>query len=277
MKIRRIAQLLSALVYNANIPGFFSGKIYTGQPKGLCVPGLNCYSCPGAVASCPLGTLQNNISSMPGRALFYIIGMLLLFGVLFGRLICGFLCPFGFFQELLHKIPTPKLNKNKLTRKASYAKYAVLALFVVILPTLTGSPAFCQYICPAGTLQAGIPLVALNESLRAITGLLFQWKIWILIALIVLAVFAYRGFCRFVCPLGALYSFFNKVSVFGVRVEKSACSHCGKCVKICPVDIKTPGDRECVNCGKCIDACASGAVNWKHRHSKNANGVELEK
>ncbi|MDL2236426.1 4Fe-4S binding protein [Christensenellaceae bacterium OttesenSCG-928-K19] len=277
MKARRITQLLSALIYNANIPGFVSGKIYTEQPKGICVPGLNCYSCPGAVGACPLGTLQNKLTSLPDKAMFYIIGLLLLFGVLFGRFICGFLCPFGLIQELLHKIPTPKLKKSPLTRKLSYLKYVILALFIFILPGILGSPAFCKFICPAGTLQAGIPLVAMNESLQALAGGLFQWKIWVLIGLLILAVFAYRGFCRFVCPLGAIYSFFNKISIFGIKLEKNACTHCGKCVKTCPVDIKTPGDRECINCGKCISTCSHGSISWKHMRGKEQNEMEYEK
>lgn len=256
--------MISAFVYNANLPGFASGRIYTEQPKGICVPGLNCYSCPGAVASCPLGILQNSVVSLPDKAVFYIVGILLLFGTLFGRLICGFLCPFGLIQELLHKIPTPKLQKSALTRKASYLKYVVLVLFVGILPFVLQSPAFCKFICPAGTLEAGIPLVAMNESLQNIIGVLFQWKLWVLIGLVVFTVFAYRGFCRFVCPLGAIYSFFNKISIFGIRVEKTACNHCGKCVKICPVDIKEAGDHECVNCGKCIHSCPQNAISWKH-------------
>lgn len=277
MRRRRIIQLFSALIYNANLPGFAAGRIYTKQPKGLCVPGLNCYSCPGAVASCPLGTLQNKLVSAPDKAMFYIIGILLLFGVLFGRLICGFLCPFGLLQELLHKIPVPKLQKGRVTQRISYLKYIVLILFIGILPAVTGSPAFCQYICPAGTLEAGIPLVAMNEGLQAIIGGLFQWKVFILAGLVILSVFAHRGFCRFACPLGALYSFFNKISVFGIRVEKSTCNHCGKCVRACPMDIKTPGDRECISCGKCIDVCSRGAVSWKHKRDKKRKEMECER
>lgn len=275
MKKRRIIQLLSALIYNANLSGFVTGRIYTAPPKGVCVPGLNCFSCPGAVAACPLGTLQNSIVAKPSAAIFYSIGLLLLFGVLLGRVICGFLCPFGLIQELLHKIPTPKIKKSIVTRRASYLKYMILFLFVLFLPVVLDAPAFCEYICPAGTLEAGIPLVALNESLQGIVGALFHWKIGVLIGLIALAVFAYRGFCRFVCPLGAIYSFFNKVSIFGVRVEKSACVDCGKCAQECPMDIREPGDRECISCGKCMSICGRGAVIWKR--AKNKKEMECEK
>ena len=129
---RKCIQLASALLYNANFAGFASGTIYKGDPKGVCVPGLNCYSCPGAVAACPLGSLQNALSAMPNKLPLYILGILMLLGLTLGRLICGFLCPFGLIQELLHRIPGKKLKKGRWSRKLSWLKYAVLAVFVEV-------------------------------------------------------------------------------------------------------------------------------------------------
>ena len=129
---RRLIQLCAALLYNLNLKGFAEASIYKGKSKGLCVPGLNCYSCPGAVGSCPLGTLQNALSAMDRKLPFYILGVLLLFGVTMGRTICGFLCPFGLVQELLYKIPVPKIKKNRVTQELSKVKYVILAVFVVI-------------------------------------------------------------------------------------------------------------------------------------------------
>ena len=131
---RRFIQLCAALIYNLNLRGFAEVSIYKGKRKGLCVPGLNCYSCPGAIGSCPLGTLQNSLAAMDRKLPFYILGTLLLFGVTLGRTICGFLCPFGFLQELLYKIPLPKIKKNRFTMALSKVKYAVLAVFVIVLP-----------------------------------------------------------------------------------------------------------------------------------------------
>ena len=158
---RRLIQLCAALLYNLNLKGFAEASIYKGRSKGLCVPGLNCYSCPGAVGSCPLGTLQNALSAMDRKLPFYILGVLLLFGVTMGRTICGFLCPFGLVQELLYKIPVPKIKKNRVTQELSKVKYVILAVFVIILPVVFKAasglpvPAFCKYICPAGTLEGG--------------------------------------------------------------------------------------------------------------------------
>ena len=153
---RRWIQLYSALLFNANIKGFFNGQIYQGATKNVCIPSLNCYSCPGAVGACPLGSLQNALNDSKIRTPAYIFGTIFLFGLLLGRTICGFLCPVGLGQALLYKIKTPKLKKSKVTRILSYFKYVVLALFVGVLPILFSVPGFCEFICPAGTLEGGL-------------------------------------------------------------------------------------------------------------------------
>ena len=130
---RKLIQLYSALLFNANIKGFVGGKIYKGPLKNVCTPGLNCYSCPGASGACPLGSLQNSLSSTEKGSWYYVVGILLLWGILFGRMICGWLCPFGLIQELLYKIKTPKLKKNRFTRILSYFKYVLLVFFVIII------------------------------------------------------------------------------------------------------------------------------------------------
>ena len=137
--------------------GFISGKLYRGQLKNLCVPGLNCYSCPGAIAACPLGALQNALSQSSRGIPYYALGILLLFGLLLGRTVCGFLCPIGLVQELLDKLPLPKLKKSRVTGALSYLKYVILAVFAVGLSLALGYPAFCKYICPAGTLEGSLP------------------------------------------------------------------------------------------------------------------------
>ena len=133
---RRLIQLYAALLTNANVKGFVTGQIYQGPLKTLCSPGLNCYSCPGASGACPLGALQNALASSGKRVPFYVFGIILLYGILLGRWICGFLCPFGLIQELLHKIKTPKIKKSSATRVLSYLKYVILALFTIFLPLI---------------------------------------------------------------------------------------------------------------------------------------------
>lgn len=270
MDKRRWIQAIATLITNLNIKGFFQNKIYTGDIKKICLPGLNCYSCPGAIGSCPIGSLQAVIGTIKYDMSFYVLGMMSLFGVLFGRLICGFLCPFGFFQDMLNKIPGRKIKvKKSLDRNLKKVKYAILLFFVILMPMfLTNEfgispPYFCEYICPAGTLEGGIPLVLFNKSLRGALGGLFIWKMAILIAIVVLSVMISRPFCRYLCPLGAFYGLFNKISFYGYSVDMKKCISCDKCVKSCDMDIKIyedPDSMECIRCGKCAGQCPTKAI-----------------
>lgn len=267
---RRLIQIYCALLFNANIKGFFTGKIYQGPLKNVCTPGLNCYSCPGASGACPIGSLQNAFSASGKRAPYYVIGIILLYSILFGRMICGFFCPFGLVQELLYKIKTPKLKKSKVTRVLSLFKYVILVFMVVIVPILymfreRGIPAFCKYICPAGVLEGGIGLLSHidNAAELANLGPLFTWKFSLFVICIVGSVFIFRFFCRFLCPLGALYGIFNRFSILGIKLDKDKCIDCGRCHAKCKVDIKHVGDRECVNCGECLSVCPTNAISWR--------------
>ena len=212
---RHFIQLIAAVLYNCNITGFIKGSIYKGSVKGLCVPGLNCYSCPGAIASCPLGSLQSGLTSYRFRFPYYVLGTLILFGLLLGRV-------------------------------------------------------------TAGTLEAGIPLTAADETLRSAAGFLFSWKVYIAVVILILCVFCYRAFCRFLCPLGAVYSLFNPISFFVIRVDQDKCIHCNACVKACRMDVKKVCDRECIHCGKCRNVCPVDAIHYGVRkiHTKEQAGEE---
>ena len=262
---RRLIQLYAALLTNANIKGFATGKIYTGSTKTACVPGLNCYSCPGAIGACPLGALQDSLAASSTRAPAYIFGILILFGLLLGRVICGFLCPFGLIQELLYKIRSPKLRKNRFTRILSYFKYVLLGILIAIPVIYAGIPSFCKYVCPAGTLEGAVSLLANieNSDFYAMLGYLFTWKFAILVVVVVACVFIYRAFCRFICPLGAIYGLFCRLSLLGVKLDKNKCIDCGLCIEGCKMDIKHVGDHECIQCGECIPVCPVQAITWK--------------
>lgn len=267
---RRLIQLYAALLVNANLKGYITGyitdKIYTGNLKNLCSPGLNCYSCPGASFACPLGALQDSMAETNDRAAFYIIGILALFGLTLARTICGFLCPVGLGQELLYKIKTPKLKKSRYTRVLSFFKYVLLAVMVIAIPLIYhGIPAFCKYVCPAGTFEGAGGLLANsnNAGFFAMLGNLFTWKFCLLVFFIVGSVFVYRFFCRFFCPLGAIYGFFNKWALIGVKLDEDKCVDCGMCIQTCKMDIKHVGDHECINCGECVSVCPTQAISWK--------------
>ena len=267
---RHTVQALWALLTNSYLVGFVHGKIYRGPIKNLCVPGMNCYSCPGALGACPIGALQAVIGSWNFKLALYVSGFLIFVGSLVGRFVCGWLCPFGLIQDLLNKIPFPKkittFKGDKLLRKL---KYVFLVVFVILMPMFVvdimgqGAPFFCKLICPVGTLEGGVPLVLLNKAMHDAIGFLFAWKSVILVAMILLSIIIYRPFCKYVCPLGAIYAIFNPISVFKYRVDKEKCISCGKCARTCPMQVdpvKTPNSTECIRCGRCKDACPTGAI-----------------
>lgn len=267
---RHGVQAFWALLSNSYLPGFFQGKIYKGKLKNLCVPGLNCYSCPGAVGACPIGAMQAVIGSWNFKFAFYVAGFLMFIGALMGRFVCGWLCPFGLIQDLLHKIPVWKkietFRGDKLLRKL---KYIVLLVFVILLPMILvdilgqGAPYFCKLICPAGTLEGGIPLVLLNKSMQSALGWLYAWKNALLAATIILSLVIYRPFCKYICPLGAVYSVFNPVSVFRYQVDREACINCGACAEICKMQVnpaKHANHPECIRCGACKKVCPAKAI-----------------
>ena len=271
-RFRGWVQAGAALLTNLHLPNFFKGRLYQGTGKAVCVPGLNCYSCPAASGACPIGAFQAVVGSSKFRFSYYITGTLILLGVLLGRFICGFLCPFGWFQELLHKLPTKKLSTRKL-RPLTYLKYAVLLVMVVLLPALAvnevgmGDPFFCKYLCPQGVLEGAIPLSLTNAGIRAALGTLFTRKLSILLAVAVLSVVFYRPFCKWLCPLGAFYALLNKVSLFQMQVDPNKCISCGKCAKACQMDVditKTPNHTECIRCGMCVRACPTHAVAFRY-------------
>ena len=271
-RFRGWIQAGAVLFTNLHLPNFIKGGIYQGKGKNVCVPGLNCYSCPAASGACPIGAFQAVAGSSKFRFSYYISGFLILLGVLLGRLICGFLCPFGWFQELLHRIPTRKLSTKKL-RPLTYLKYVILLVMVVLLPAFAvndvgmGDPFFCKYLCPQGVLEGAIPLALVNSGIRAALGKLFNWKLCILLAVTALSILFYRPFCKWLCPLGAFYALFNKVSLLQMKVDANACISCGKCARACGMDVdvtKTPDHAECIRCGKCVLACPTGAVHFRY-------------
>ncbi len=289
---RKAVQLFVAAATNSYVTGFAAGKIYGGDLKALCHPGLNCYSCPGALLSCPIGALQAVIGSRAFNLSLYVFGFLLLAGAALGRFVCGFLCPFGLVQELLHKIPFPRKTRTfRGDRQLRRLKYGVLAVFVILMPLLLvnpageASPAFCKYVCPAGTLEAGIPLVYFSPrevsqppgalpggpvlrldpqaGPRFETGALFVLKMSILVATVLSCLVLWRPFCKYLCPLGAVYGLLNPVSLHRLRFNEPRCIRCGACARACGMALDPTyqnSDPECVRCGACVNACPTDAL-----------------
>lgn len=271
-RLRGWIQAGATLLTNLHLPNLFRGGLYQGPGKTLCVPGLNCYSCPAAAGACPIGAFQAVAGSSKFHFSYYITGLLILLGVLLGRFICGFLCPFGWFQELMYRLPIRKCSTRRLA-PLTWLKYGVLLVMVVLLPALAvndvglGDPFFCKYLCPQGVLEGAIPLSLAHSGIRAALGTLFAWKFGILFTVLILSALFFRPFCKWLCPLGAFYALFNRVSMVQMKVDGTKCVSCGRCAKACKMDVdvtKTPNHAECIRCGMCVRHCPTGAVRFRY-------------
>ena len=268
-KIRWIIVVgIGGILANSYYKIFATKEIYAGPLRSGCVPFLNCHACPFAVSSCPIGIIQHfaAIHKFP----LFVAGFLGIIGVTVGRAACGWLCPFGWLQDQFYKIRTPKIT---LPKSFSYLKYVSLAVLAILLPYFTGAHWFSR-ICPWGTVIAGIPWVLWNPIDPAygmpviepgMVGWLYWLKIGVLVLFLALFIFIKRPFCRTTCPLGAIYSLFNKFSLMQLNVKKSGtCARCGYCREVCPMDIdvsENPDSAECIRCLECT-VCNHIRVKW---------------
>ena len=272
ISLRKAVQAGMGIAQNAHFSGLLKGTLYGGALKRFCAPGLNCYSCPAAVVSCPIGAFQSLLSQRKPKFSFYVFGFLSFLGVLLGRFVCGWLCLFGLFQELLYKIPTGKIHiPKKLDEKLRYLKYVILVVFVILFPVILrdeyglSAPYFCKWLCPAGMLEGGIPLWILDHSIRPAAHFLYGYKLVLLLIMVAFSIMVERPFCKYICPLGAFYSLFQSVSFLKLEVNREACIHCGRCAKSCMMKVdpsKTPNSAECIRCGECVKACPAHALHF---------------
>lgn len=292
---RTWVQLGSTVLLNSGLTAYLT--------KGIPCLALNCHACPLAVTACPVGVIQHSVGlrEIP----FYVLGVIGLGGALGGRFACGWLCPFGWLQELVHRVPVPKWMVQPRPRGswwtvavvstiyavvgwrawawftqspmllalyllAGLLVYALLGLsrvfalvgVVGIVAFLAADTWFCK-LCPAGTLQAGIPWVLLDPQLRPLIGPLYWLKLGLLVSLLAWAAVTRRPFCRWVCPLGAFWSPLNKWSTLQLAVDQEACIRCNRCQQVCPVDIRIyEGDRTgaCIRCMECISECPVSCI-----------------
>lgn len=272
---RKWIQLISTVVQNI-YPGFFTtNHIYSGFFKNFYCLGLNCHSCPASIFACPLGILQNLFASvriLSSKLLIgsfsYILSSLFLFSLILGRFICGWLCPFGFFQDLIYKIPFFKKRIPIPLKTRFYFKFALL-ITIIILPIFKvnefgyGILYFCKYICPAGTLEAGYFTLLLQPSLISLIGFTFFLKTFILIFFIILTLMDLRFFCKNICPLGLIYGIFNKIGLFKLSFNSNTCNACKVCEKVCPSNLSIPEEinsPECIRCLNCLKICPTKSI-----------------
>lgn len=170
-------------------------------------------------------------------------------------------------------------KKHRIPKWCTYIKYVLLLLFVLLLPWIQktqnffgiGDPMFCKYICPAGLLLGGVPIIVGNENLRQVVGPIFSIKLIILLFVLIGCILVYRFFCKTMCPLGAIYGLLNKVSFYRLQIDLHTCNHCGKCRKVCRMDVdpvKSPNSAECIRCGECSAVCPQKAIKLGFCHNK---------
>jgi ferredoxin-type protein NapH len=251
IKGRSWVQFASLLALNSSFWGVGA--------KWICTPVLNCHSCSLAWFACPIGVFVHyaGYRIIP----FLALGTVILVGALLGRLLCGWVCPFGYLQDLLYKIKSPKWRLPKWTNAI---KYVLLAVFVFLLPFLLGAEtlySFCR-LCPVAAIQATTPAwIAGDLTVSPLTIA----KYAILALVLALAVFSNRSFCKLFCPIGALLAPFNHISFWKVKPPTDHCTSCSRCDKKCPTDVE-PSVRidqglpanwalDCVTCHDCREAC----------------------
>ena len=244
LRVRLWVQFVAALLVNAS---------FVYQAKGVCVPVLNCWSCPVASFACPMGALQSGVSAMRGALLlpFYALGSILAVSAVIGRSMCGFLCPFGLVQDLLGKL---RKRQARMPRWMGYLKYVILIVLGIVLPYLTFEPVFCEF-CPQGALQGGILQPILDPPLREWIGGMWYTKMGILAAFLVGSIFIRRPFCHSFCALGAVFSLCSRLSLVRMHFDRDRCIDCMWCVKTCPAGIDPRTDLEGMNCVACME-CA---------------------
>jgi polyferredoxin len=223
----------------------------------VCGPVFHCYSCPLATFACPIGVLANfsALHLFP----FLALGVLALVGSIFGSFVCGWACPFGFLQDLIAKVPTPKFS---LPVWAGYFRYVVLIALVLVIPFLFGeeSPLFFCRLCPAGAIEGAAP----NIVQLATAGQPIIWptvaKTVILVATLMAMLFTWRPWCTLLCPLGAIYSLLNRVSFFVLGFHADRCGKCDRCQNLCLDGGRIENRLDGMQCVRCLECTKCNAV-----------------
>ena len=259
---------------------FFTANLgIAGIKTGFCFPFFYCHACPSASAACPIRSLEisvykvfKNSASFSIQFLLYPLLILWTVGLMSGRAICGWACPFGLLQRLTTKPARwlknkyPKLksfDRSKADRSLRYTKYAVLITLVFLIPAFIGF--MFTDICPNGVLFGTIPIMLLNPG-QYVPASYFYPALVVFILFFIFIFTIERGWCRYLCPVGALLAPFNKISYLSVDVDKEECIHCNACSNVCPMAIDVPNmnrDLECIYCGKCVSACPKSIIEFR--------------
>lgn len=217
---------------------------------------LNCQACELAWLGCPIGMLQRYV--LDSRIPFYVYGVVIAFGAALGRAICGWVCPFGLINDLLNKVSKRSYKPPEWFRGIKYLYLGG----IVVLAMGTGTIFYCRYMC-FGALLGVIPYWLTWQTVSAI------WLIYHVGIFSAYVAFAYmvhgRAWCRYFCPLGAILSLVNPISIVKRKIDRSSCTSCGSCKSVCPMgldpikdDLKSKLD--CIKCGRCVTKCHNNSL-----------------
>ena len=234
----------------------FGGLLFGLKMASISIPVL---SCPWnreqmTEASCYYLTHWNELFELPVGDILLFFGSTAAFIILLGRAVCGFLCPMGLIQDIMHKIRQRRKIEGippheRLYRTVKPVKWLMVLLF---LGLCFAGGNFCNF-CPAITVS---PFLAGVSTSLYVSGFLM---IFVLIA----SFFKRRVWCL-VCPLGFLVGLFHRISLFRIKKDCTACTECGACWEACPMGIKTiytereksdVTEADCIMCGECIRSC----------------------
>ncbi len=291
---RRIVQFLSFI--------FFSAIIFNLGALPLLFPVLWTWGLQQNTAGDAFTALQfalyNAVFPWLALASFLIVG------VLIGKSLCGWICPFGFVQDLVGFIKRKQADFSSRTHDSMvYMKYFVLGIALFVSVTFSASKlmgasggyesaigiftkAPFTALSPAETLFGTVPTMILNfrtalatksvtDALSGISTLppLFWVQFFIMAFVLVFAAFIPRGWCRYFCPHGAIMAVLNRFSFLGLRRDPIKCAKggCRLCVSACPMRVpildlpwEKFSDPECIYCMKCADACHEKAIKLKY-------------
>ena len=230
---------------------FFAFAVVSNLPLGYFARGMGLHPSPMCSVEKPFLFLQM------GRAVpivfIAILAFIALISIVGNKLFCGWNCPIGAVQELLHRIPLPNKLKIKLPFKITNTVRIVFFLLFLAVLFLTGASLY-EYVNPFEFLRWDMELVVIPAFLITFIG----------------AVFIFRPFCYLICPLGLMTWLLEPLAITRIRVDKKKCTMCLRCVhqSPCPsVQAVLDGRRvrpDCHACGICLHTCPENALKFDH-------------